>query len=140
LWEKLAAKLWFRISFGILVPAAFAFGAFYLRKYGNPFPCVFYEILKINCPGCGTGRAYRHLLNFQFLDAMDDNILAVICLPFLAYYLMKTYISVVIYGGRLKVFGRMPIKWYNAIMFAIILFWVLRNIPIYPFCLLSPWE
>ncbi|MCR4828990.1 MAG: DUF2752 domain-containing protein [Bacteroidales bacterium] len=41
-------------------------------------PCVFHKLTGIPCPGCGTTRAWRHLMHGHFYDALYTNPLVLI--------------------------------------------------------------
>ena len=57
--------------------------------------------------------------------------------PFVAYYLIKQYIRFVFRKDPLPFF-QIGLSAYNGIMLLVLLFWVLRNIPVFPFSLLAP--
>jgi hypothetical protein len=112
----------------------------YLRLF-NPAssglfpPCPFRAITGLNCPGCGTLRGLHQLLHGHPLAALDLNPLMVMTLPFMAYVFLS-YALVALRGrGLPKVFIPSPLIW--VIFWVIISFWVLRNIPVYPFTLLA---
>lgn len=106
--------------------------------YGEFFPkCFFHLITGLQCPGCGTQRAIVSLLHGNFLEALDNNLLAVAALPFLLYSFIalcantftKRKISQKIFYNPLFV---------KIVLAVVIVFTVLRNIPSYPFNLLAP--
>lgn len=116
-------------------------GLLYLRLF-NPAssglfpPCPFRVITGLNCPGCGTLRGLHQLLHGHPFAALDLNPLMVLTLPFMAYVFLS-YALVALRGrGLPKVFIPSPLIW--VIFWVIISFWVLRNIPLYPFTLLAP--
>lgn len=127
----------FRIAFAIIVPMVIIFGAYYLYNYGNPLFCVFYKLTGFYCAGCGSGRALFSLLHFDILKAINYNILTVISLPLVTYYLLKQYVFIVFGRDLLPLFD-IRLKTYNIIMIIIIVFWIIRNINIFPFSLLAP--
>lgn len=99
-------------------------------------PCPFYAATGLYCPGCGTLRALRQLIHGNLLGAFRLNPLMVLLLPFVGYALISQ--------ALLKVIGRsLPgvfIKpfWIWALLGIILLYWILRNVPFYPFCWLAP--
>lgn len=101
--------------------------------------CVFRSVTGLNCPGCGSQRAISALLRVDFLQAVSYNILLVISLPFVLY-------SAIIF--TLNAFRKEQIQqklfhqnWFIKLVFiVVILFWILRNIPQYPFSLFAPHE
>lgn len=135
--KKIVASLPFRILFAIGVPLLVISGAAFLYCYGNPMICVFHALTGLYCTGCGTGRAAYALLHFQFLKALDYNLLFVILAPLLAYYLLKQYLRIVLNKDVLPFFS-VSCNAAIVVYCIIILFTILRNIPIYPFTILAP--
>lgn len=126
-----------RIAVGIAVPLLIIGGALFLYFFRVGPPCIFHLITGIYCVGCGAGRASVALLHGDILSALDYNLIFVVLLPFLAYYIAKIYIH--------YVFGRDPLPffpvrmwWIIGVALAILLFWILRNIPVFPFTYLAP--
>ena len=136
--ERLYQKRWLRLLVGIGVPVGAALFVLSVLWVPRTPPCPLYALTGIYCPGCGAGRCVTALLHFRFYAAFRYNPLMVICLPPVAYYLFKVYFGVV--------FGRdvLPVPKIQgralgiAVLVVIIAYWVLRNIPIYPFTLLAP--
>src|SRR5260370_11583354 len=48
--------------------------------------CPIYELLHLQCPGCGATRAIAAVLHGHFLEAMSLNALITLLLPFAAAY------------------------------------------------------
>jgi hypothetical protein len=98
--------------------------------------CPLFSITGIYCPGCGSQRATHQLLNFNFFGVLNQNIL------YAAGLLLFLYHGIILTLN--KFFGKNRYNYiYHpktpiVILFFIILFWILRNIPIYPFNLLAP--
>jgi hypothetical protein len=98
--------------------------------------CPFYYFTGFYCAGCGSQRATHQLLNFNFFEVLNQNLLFVIGLLIIAYHLtveginhfFKKNIYNYIYHPKTPII----------ILIIVILFWILRNIPIYPFNLLAP--
>lgn len=99
-------------------------------------PCPFHALTGLYCPGCGTLRALHHLLHGRPLQALGLNLLTVISLPFLGYALASETLLATV-GKRLPGV-RLPASWIWALLVAIMLFWIFRNIPVYPFTILAP--
>jgi hypothetical protein len=99
-------------------------------------PCPFRALTGLNCPGCGTSRGLHQLLNGHPIVAFDLNPLMVLSLPFMAYVFVSYALVAARGRGLPKVFIPSPLIW--VIFWVIISFWVLRNIPLYPFTLLAP--
>lgn len=98
--------------------------------------CPFFWATGCYCPGCGTLRALHQLMRGHLLAALGLNPLMVLSLPFLGYAALSQA-RLAILGSPLKsVFiGPWPI-W--ALLVLILSYWVLRNVPVYPFSLLAP--
>ena len=136
-FKTVITKTWFRILFGICVPAAAICGILYLQKYGSPFFCITYQTLGIYCTGCGAGRAAYSLVHFKLLQALDYNALFVVCAPFAAYYIIKVYLRVVC-GRDILPFFNFSYRASLAILCIVVAFTILRNIPVFPFTVLAP--
>jgi hypothetical protein len=101
------------------------------------FPkCAFHSLSGYYCPGCGSQRAIHSLLHLNISGVIGNNFL------FLPAVLMIVYHYVHPLANR-KFNWRLPnILYFKStpwIIFAvIILFWILRNIPFYPFSVLAP--
>lgn len=104
----------------------------YNPNYNNLFPkCPLFVYTGIKCPGCGSQRAIHHLLNFEILKAINNNILAVIFIPYIllgfAFELIKKPTQKILKWRKI-IFGRTAIL---IVLTVIITFWVFRNIKIY---------
>ena len=99
-------------------------------------PCPFHVLTGMYCPGCGTLRALHQLLHGRPLEALGLNPLMVLSLPFLAYALSSETLRTT--TGRRLPGIRLRVIWIWALLAAIMLYWILRNIPVYPFTILSP--
>lgn len=94
-------------------------------------------IFGINCPGCGAQRALHYLLHLDFLSALQSNILFVISFPFVLYILLNYFVMK--WNGIKKTIPFITNKVVIiGLLIVIILFGIIRNIPSYPFTLLSP--
>jgi hypothetical protein len=102
------------------------------------FPkCPFHSLTGFNCPGCGSQRAIYSLLHGNLVAALNDNTLLVISIPFLLihfYYKIKS--------ALLKRDLRWDVIYHpltpKIIFVLVVVFWIVRNIPVYPFSYLSP--
>jgi len=105
-----------------------------LYKTNNPsgniyFPkCPFKELTGLKCPGCGSQRAVHYFLNFDILNAIKENAILVLSIPYILTGLVfdslkKTNENIL--KWRKILFGRKAIF---VILTIIIAFWILRNI------------
>lgn len=99
-------------------------------------PCPFHALTRLHCPGCGTLRALHQLLDGNLRTAFGLNPLMVSFLPLIAYGFLSGLVRVV--SGRNVPGVFLPALWIRIILGVIILFWIARNIPVYPFSLLAP--
>ncbi len=126
------------------VPFFFVLGAAGLAAlyFFSPFEAGIFPACPVNrltgtyCPGCGTCRAIHSMLHGEFVQAARLNIMTVALLPVVLYGLVFEAVFRLT-GKRLhKVI--LP-AWVIWCLFGLIIgYWVLRNIPYYPFCLLAP--
>ncbi len=88
-------------------------------------PCPFHWLTGLNCPGCGSLRATHCLLHAEFLKAFRLNPLYVLSLPLVGVLLLRPSWSYK--------------KWLPWTVFCVLVaYWILRNIPFWPFLLLGP--
>jgi len=120
------------------------FGGFFLIYFSyNPsensffIPCPFHYITGFFCPGCGSQRAVHLLLHGDMVGAFRFNPLMVLTLPVLIYgmtitianWIFETKYRLMLFYSNLFIYGYFGLA---------ILYWILRNLPIYPFNLLAP--
>lgn len=126
------------IAAALLVAAAAGLWYVKVTDPDNPHslmpPCVFYQLTGLYCSGCGMGRALHYLMNGEFYRAFRMNPLAVASLPFLAGF--STVLVHRLWTNR-KLPG-MPVWMPWAILAAIVLYTVARNLPWPPFSWLAP--
>jgi len=99
-------------------------------------PCPLHYLTGWYCPGCGSLRAIHQLLHGNLAAAWAMNPLTVIVLPFVAYGLISHALSV--FWGRALPQIFLPAKWIYALGVVIVVFGIVRNLPVYPFELLAP--
>lgn len=88
-------------------------------------PCLLHETTGLYCPGCGSLRSLHQLLHGNLARAFSLNPLLILFLPFL--------VSAPFLRKRLY---RVWVPW--AAFALLVVYGVLRNIPIRPFSLLAP--
>jgi len=99
-------------------------------------PCPFHLLTGFYCPGCGSLRALHALLHGHVLVALDFNPLMVLALPFLAYPFVSLNLRALRGRGLPHVFWP---PWTIKLLFVlIVLFWIARNVPVYPLTVLAP--
>jgi len=118
-----------------------AVGALLLRAFdpatsGIFPPCPVRYLTGWYCPGCGSLRAIHQLLQGNLRAAWAMNPLSIVLLPFITYGLASHALLEIRGQGLPRLF--MPALWIRALCVAIILFGIVRNIPIHPFDLLAP--
>ena len=101
------------------------------------FPkCPLYASTGIYCPGCGSQRATHYLLNFKLGGVIKQNLLYILGLILIAYHLIIKAVNYVFNKNIYNIIyhPKTPI----IVLVITILFWILRNLPVYPFNLLAP--
>jgi hypothetical protein len=96
-------------------------------------PCPFHALTGLHCPGCGTLRALHELLHGHPVTAFGLNPLTVLCLPVVGYIFLCKAVP----GRRLRSLS-ISAFWGWILLGAIAVFWIMRNVPAYPFSLLAP--
>jgi hypothetical protein len=99
-------------------------------------PCPVHYLTGWYCPGCGSLRAIHQLLHGNLRAAWALNPLTVVLLPFLTYGLASFAIFEI--GGQGLPQPFLRAAWIRALCAAIILFGIVRNLPLHPFELLAP--
>ena len=101
------------------------------------FPkCPFLSLTGCFCPGCGTLRALHQLLHGKVMMALSYNVLTVAFLPFLAYSFGTGALRQL--GVRVPRSVSIDYRLVWALLGVIVLFWVLRNLPLQPLSTLAP--
>ncbi len=129
-----------RIAAGVGISTITAGAA--VVAYFNPttagfFPvCPLYSLTGIYCPGCGLTRGFHALFHGDVIPALHYNAL----LPVFAFLFAFVFISLILVVARgrglsWRVFP--PSAMYGFLILAAA-FFVLRNLPFYPFTLLAP--
>lgn len=125
----------------LLIPAAFIIGGVVLycmtpqKAWWMP-PCLFHEFTGLSCPGCGTTRGLHALLHGDIRAALRYNALTIATLPLLLYA-VATLVWRELTGAKPRS-RPLPtwVPWAIAVLIGV--YWVVRNIPAYPFTLLAP--
>lgn len=100
--------------------------------------CPFNKLTHLYCPVCGMTRAAYEFTKFNFIDAIRNNALIIFIVgPSLAYLAFMEYVNYVL---NQKLLPKPNLKkWMIVSLIIIVLvFTVLRNIPVFPFTYLAP--
>lgn len=101
------------------------------------FPkCPLYSTTGVYCPGCGSQRAMHDILHLDIKGVIGHNLLFLLGLLVIIYHFLIEVISLI---SKTKIRNllyhpKTPIL----LLVIIIIYWILRNIPYYPFTILAP--
>ena len=129
-----------RLGLSACAAALACTGALYLYFMGPgniPLICVFHEVTGLYCPGCGAGRACYSILHGQFLEAFCYNPLMTVLLPLIGLYIAARMVDWVVTGGN-HIDRKINVKFLTWVLVIVVVYGVLRNIPVFPFTLLAP--
>jgi hypothetical protein len=101
------------------------------------FPrCIFHSITGAHCPGCGSQRALHSLLHFDIAGVVSYNFLFIPAGLLILYHYLHPLLN---RAFKWKLPNILYMKYTPWIVFAtVILFWIARNLPWYPFSVLAP--
>lgn len=92
--------------------------------------CLFKKLTGYDCPGCGGLRAMHHLLRGEVWHAFQLNAMAVVTLPLLGLWAIRSWAR----SSRDGNGERTPtVFWLWLAALLIVLFGVVRNLPFWPF-------
>ena len=129
--------LWFAL--GGLALACAAFALYQLGPHDRRWlpGCTFHQLTGLNCPGCGMTRAAYATLHGRIGDAFRFNPVGMVLLPVAAVGFGIEALGWV-RGKPLPFRFKIGRRGVWAIVWLVGVFWILRNIPCWPFTLLSP--
>lgn len=105
-------------------------------EYGIFPRCVFYSLTGYYCPGCGSQRAIHNLLHLNFYGAASNNFLFIPALLAILYHYLHPLLNRKLRLKLPNIFYLKSIPW--AIFGIVLLFWIIRNLPCYPFSWFAP--
>lgn len=104
--------------------------------------CTLYTQTGLHCPGCGLTRATHAALNGRIGEAVSQNVLVFVIVPWLLLFVVRGLWH---YLWQIPLDRRRPtLRWPAWLSYTVLVllltFSVARNIPVYPFTLLAPHE
>lgn len=135
-----AAISWYWIVAGVLGVTWLAIHEWSPWGLTLPLPkCPLHQITGLYCPGCGITRAALSLMHGDLWSALRYNPLAIISIPLLILTVLEQYVKAS--WIPFKVRSLASSKFFShIILWVIIGYGVLRNVPIFPFNLLAPYR
>lgn len=99
-------------------------------------PCLIKSATGFYCPGCGSQRATHSLLHLNVAGVVSNNFLFLPAILAIGYHYIHAHLNRMFHINLPNVFY---LKNTPLIIFIIVLlFWILRNLPNYPFTELAP--
>lgn len=128
--------MWILVILTVLVAGVVVLFTLDPAHHGFYPRCLFHTATGLHCPGCGALRGGHLLLHGQLTEALRMNALVFLFLPVAAVFYFWKWRSAA-GGADVSRFVVKPVWLWTALAVAF-LFWVLRNLPFYPFTLLAP--
>lgn len=131
-------RVWWLVV-GLIALTVAAFQLYQRGPFGHSWlpGCLFHRFTGLNCPGCGMTRAAYSTLHGRIGEAFRFNPLGMILLPLACVGVVIETLGWV-RGKPLPFRLNVGSAGAWAIVWLVIGFWVLRNLPWWPFTLLSP--
>jgi Protein of unknown function (DUF2752) len=107
-------------------------------EYGFYPRCMFRLATGLHCPGCGATRCVSALLHGDLEQAFAYNPLFVVMLPYIVFGGMR--IAYATWTGNQMRSYRVPSWALRILVGLLIVYWIARNIDVYPLTLLAPHE
>lgn len=98
-------------------------------------PCPLHATTGILCPGCGSARVLHDLAHGDVIAAWGRNILIVVAAPFLAGWALVSLWRALRHNLPPL---QAPLGAARVVMIVVLVFWIARNLPWWPFTLLAP--
>ena len=131
-----------RRALGLCAVAAVACAAvllYFVAPEGAPFmpKCILNHFTGLYCPGCGGLRAMHALFHGRIIEAMSYNVFAVLVVVPLGSYTLLREAVYSITGKKVKGI-EFNTCMATILLWAVIVFTILRNLPFAPFNILAP--
>jgi len=111
--------------------------AYFDPNKANLFPvCPLFTLTGFACPGCGLTRGFHALFHGDIVTAIDFNAMVPIWAVIIAWVFVSLLLLTV-RGAGLKMWPTNP-RFLWVMMIGMVIFGVLRNIPVYPLTILFP--
>ena len=90
--------------------------------------CVFHSVTGLFCPGCGSVRSIRSLLELDFRQAWAFNPLLVVLVPYLGFWMLQHLVRGLF--GRDLTLARVPAWCGGVLLLLVVFFFLARNLPL----------
>lgn len=101
------------------------------------FPrCLFNSITEYYCPGCGSQRAIHSLLHLNFAGVVCHNFLFIPAFLLIIYHFLHPIVNRYFNWKLPNILYFKSTPWIIFVL--VIVFWIARNLPFYPFSVLAP--
>ena len=100
-------------------------------------PCLVHALTGGYCPGCGASRALHSLLHGHLYQAVRYNAVFVLLLPCIITY-GAAFVRDFLPGKPIRIHQWLPAPLLYGLLAVLLLFGVLRNLPMEPFVWLRP--
>nr|AAS87345.1 hypothetical protein [uncultured Gammaproteobacteria bacterium] len=118
--------VWLVSGVGLLVALGVLFWFNPAQHSFYPF-CAFHRLTGWQCPGCGGLRAVHHLLHGEVVTAFRFNQLVVLALPCVAWFTVRRWLRG---PQRGKYSHQAQARWAWFALGILIVFWIVRNLPL----------
>jgi hypothetical protein len=130
-------KKYLKLFFAFLAIVLLGYLYFRFDSLDILFPkCPLYATTGIYCPGCGSQRATHSLLHFDVVGAFRSNVLFIPAIILVGYHYAIRLINIFLdkkYHSALD-HPKAP----YIVLVIVLLYFILRNIPVEPFTYLTP--
>lgn len=114
------------VIFTLLLAAAAAAALMLAKRLGGFIPCIFHQLTRLRCPGCGNTRAAAALVHGRLADSLRLNYAYPAQYAYLFTVFLRGFRSYV-RGGKVSLNPRYPVPEY--VFLGLMLVWgVVRNI------------